>query len=103
MNVHNTALYGLQVLLHDPLYNWSVGPGRAAARQEAEQWGRLQQQAGQGNRMASRALLRLAAKLEGREEGTTPLSVPGQVATLIQQATDIFNLSHVFEGWQAWC
>jgi phosphatidylinositol kinase/protein kinase (PI-3 family) len=27
----------LEVLLHDPLYNWSVGPGKAAARQEAGQ------------------------------------------------------------------
>ena len=42
-------------------------------------------------RMANRALLVLAAKLEGREEGA-PLSVQGQVSTLIQKATDPANL-----------
>merc|ERR1712142_172502 len=45
----------LEVLVHDPLYNWSVGPEKAAS------------------------------KLEGREEGA-PLSVQGQVNTLIQKA-----------------
>ena len=53
-------------------------------------------------RMANRALLVLAAKLEGREEGAT-LSVQGQVSTLIQKATDPANLCSVFEGWAAWC
>ena len=52
--------------------------------------------------MASRALLVLSAKLEGREEGAT-LSVEGQVSTLIQRAADPANLSAVFEGWAAWC
>eukprot|EP00092_Neocalanus_flemingeri_P036466 GFUD01039708.1.p1 GENE.GFUD01039708.1~~GFUD01039708.1.p1 ORF type:complete len:2472 (+),score=743.58 GFUD01039708.1:84-7418(+) len=92
----------LEVLVHDPLYNWSVGPGKAAARQEAGQWEELQKETGQGNRMANRALLVLAAKLEGREEGA-PLSVQGQVSTLIQKATDPANLCSVFEGWAAWC
>ena len=53
-------------------------------------------------RMANRALLVLAAKLEGREEGA-PLSVQGQVNTLIQRAMDPANLCAVFEGWAAWC
>jgi len=92
----------LEVLVHDPLYNWSVGPEKVAARQEAGQWEELQKEAGQGNRMANRALLVLAAKLEGREEGA-PLSVQGQVSTLIQKATDPANLCSVFEGWAAWC
>jgi len=52
--------------------------------------------------MANRALLVLAAKLEGREEGA-PLSVQGQVNTLIQKAMDPANLCAVFEGWAAWC
>jgi len=92
----------LEVLVHDPLYNWSVGPEKAAAKQEAGQWEELQKETGQGNRMANRALLVLAAKLEGREEGA-PLSVQGQVSTLVQKATDPANLCSVFEGWAAWC
>merc|ERR1719369_2310127 len=92
----------LEVLVHDPLYNWSVGPEKAAAKQEAGLWEELQKETGQGNRMANRALLVLAAKLEGREEGA-PLSVQGQVNTLIQKAMDPANLCAVFEGWAAWC
>ncbi len=30
----------LEVMLHDPLYNWSVGPGKAAAKQAGE-WKKL--------------------------------------------------------------
>ena len=44
----------LEVLLHDPLYNWSVGPGRAASRQEAGQWEELQKENEGGNKMANR-------------------------------------------------
>ena len=90
----------LEVLLHDPLYNWSVGPSKAAARQEAGQWEELQERG--GNKMANRALLVLSAKLEGREEGAA-LSVEGQVTALIQRATDPANLCAVFDGWAAWC
>ena len=57
----------------------------------------------EGNRMASRALLVLSAKLEGREEGGGSLSVEGQVSALIQRATDPANLCTVFEGWSPWC
>merc|ERR1711915_745477 len=54
----------LEVLVHDPLYNWSVGPEKAAAKQEAGMWEKLKKETGQENRMANRALLVLAAKLE---------------------------------------
>ena len=90
----------LEVLLHDPLYNWSVGPSKAAARQEAGLWEELQERG--GNKMANRALLVLSGKLEGREEGAA-LSVEGQVTALIQRATDPANLCAVFEGWAPWC
>ena len=37
-------------MLHDPLYDWSVGPSKVAARQAGE-WEQLKQhEAGQGNR-----------------------------------------------------
>ena len=44
----------LEVLLHDPLYNWSVGPGKAAARQEAGMWEQLREGETGGNKMANR-------------------------------------------------
>lgn len=44
----------VKVLLHDPLYNWSVGPGKAASRQEAGQWEQLQKENDGGNKMANR-------------------------------------------------
>ena len=40
----------LEVMLHDPLYDWSVGPSKVAAKQAGE-WEQLKkQEAGQGNR-----------------------------------------------------
>jgi len=89
----------LEVMVHDPLYNWSVGPSKVAARQ-AGQWEKLQENTS-GNRMANRALMVLKAKLDGREEGT-PMSVEGQVNKLIQEATDPENLCSIFAGWQPW-
>ena len=49
-----SVLTVLEVLLHDPLYNWSVGPGRAASKQEAGQWEELQRENEGGNKMANR-------------------------------------------------
>ena len=118
---HKAALVTvLEVLLHDPLFNWSVGPSKAAAKQDAGKWEEMRrEEAGQGNRMAGRALIVVSGKLDGREDGAS-LSVEGQViqkfsdilfyiftlyqvSTLIQKATDPANLSAVFEGWAAWC
>ena len=43
-------------MLHDPLYDWSVGPSKVAARQAGE-WEQLKQhEAGQGNRKRFRFL-----------------------------------------------
>jgi hypothetical protein len=46
----------LEVMLHDPLYNWSVGPGKAAAKQAGE-WKKLCDEDGgqknKGNRQVS--------------------------------------------------
>jgi ataxia telangiectasia mutated family protein len=55
--------------------------------------------AGEVNRMAERALVRLRQKLQGTEEGTTT-SVGGQVNRLLQQARNPGNLSRLFHGWQ---
>jgi phosphatidylinositol kinase/protein kinase (PI-3 family) len=55
--------------------------------------------AGEVNRMAERALVRLRQKLQGTEEGTST-SVSGQVNRLLQQARDPGNLSRLYHGWQ---
>lgn len=55
--------------------------------------------AGEVNRMAERALVRLRQKLQGTEEGTAS-SVSGQVNRLLQQARDPGNLSRLYHGWQ---
>ena len=53
------------------------------------------------NKMAERVLLRLQEKLEGVEDGVQ-LSISGQVNHLIQEATNVSNLSGLFHGWQPW-
>ena len=42
----------LEVLVQDPLYNWSVGPEKQliGRMQEAGLWEELQKETGQGNR-----------------------------------------------------
>lgn len=53
------------------------------------------------NITAERALLRVIAKLEGRQEGIAGvLSTENQVEWLIAQATSVMNLYRLFEGWQ---
>lgn len=51
-------------------------------------------EAGRSGGAAQRALLAVAAKLSGDVRG------PGQVATLLRQATDNHRLSKLFPGWQ---
>lgn len=48
---------------------------------------------------AERALIRIKNKLEGTEFGSI-LATAGQVARLLQQATDVKNLSRLYPGWQ---
>jgi len=93
----------LEVLVHDPLCDWSVGPSKAAAKQTEKEWEKLQKREdGQGNRMAERALRVLVSKLEGREDGS-PLSISGQVGSLIQHARNPDHLSRIYIGWSPWC
>jgi len=40
----------------------------------------------------------------GAEQGGgEPLSLPSQVAALIQQARDPANLCRIYHGWSPWC
>ena len=102
----------LEVLIYDPLYNWSLSPAKAYRLQHGKEadatvrsrWendSEIQQASNQtnNNKMAERVLLRVIQKLNGMEEGYH-LSVEGQVNLLIQQATDPSRLCALFPGWQ---
>ena len=102
----------LEVLIYDPLYNWSLSPAKAYRLQHGKEadatvrsrWendSEKEQASNQtnNNKMAERVLLRVIQKLNGMEEGYH-LSVEGQVNLLIQQATDPSRLCALFPGWQ---
>ncbi|XP_060761720.1 serine-protein kinase ATM [Neoarius graeffei] len=110
----------VEVLLYDPLFDWTMNPLKAFYLQQQDEQAELNATlnptpAGEEpethrkpssdsqsfNKVAERVLLRLQEKLKGVEEGTV-LSVGGQVNLLIQQAMDPKNLSRLFPGWQAW-
>uniref|UniRef100_A0A671YCG8 non-specific serine/threonine protein kinase n=1 Tax=Sparus aurata TaxID=8175 RepID=A0A671YCG8_SPAAU len=108
----------VEVLLYDPLFDWTMNPLKAFYLQHDEQQElnatlgstvggddidsrRKSSDSQSFNKVATRVLLRLQEKLKGVEEGTV-LSVGGQVNLLIQQAMDPKNLSRLFPGWQAW-
>uniref|UniRef100_UPI003AAD459E serine-protein kinase ATM n=1 Tax=Centroberyx gerrardi TaxID=166262 RepID=UPI003AAD459E len=109
----------VEVLLYDPLFDWTMNPLKAFYLQHDEQQElnatlnstlggddidnhrKASSDSQSFNKVAERVLLRLQEKLKGVEEGTV-LSVGGQVNLLIQQAMDPNNLSRLFPGWQAW-
>ncbi|XP_068173804.1 serine-protein kinase ATM isoform X3 [Antennarius striatus] len=117
-NAQEALLTIVEVLLYDPLFDWTMNPLKAFQLQHDEQQElnatlpstiggddvdnhRKSSDSQSFNKVAERVLLRLQEKLKGVEEGTV-LSVGGQVNLLIQQAMDSKNLSRLFPGWQAW-
>lgn len=118
MHNHQEALLTiLEVLLYDPLNNWTISPQKAAALQgrrdrmdtetselnvtmDIDNANASAQDSQESvNKLAERVLLRLQQKLQGYEEGVQ-LSVTGQVNNLIQEARDPKNLCKLFPGWQ---
>ncbi|KAI5092996.1 serine-protein kinase ATM [Silurus meridionalis] len=110
----------VEVLLYDPLFDWTMNPLKAFYLQQQQdeqaelnatlnptpageepESHRKPSDSQSFNKVAERVLLRLQEKLKGVEQGTV-LSVGGQVNLLIQQAMDPKNLSRLFPGWQAW-
>ncbi len=107
----------IKVLMHDPLYVWTLSPLKALSVQRK----RDMDTSGVANtdvletgneprdnldessvkKMAERVLVRLRQKLDGIEDGTL-LSVKGQVNHLIREARDPKNLCRLFPGWQPW-
>ncbi|KAI9087642.1 hypothetical protein K1719_030512 [Acacia pycnantha] len=107
MRTNKEALLTIvEVFIHDPLYKWALSPLKALQRQKEtdddldttflEPRGDLE-----GNKDATRALLRVKQKLDGYEEGEMR-SVHGQVQQLIQDAIDPERLCQLFPGWGAW-
>ncbi|KAG8452945.1 hypothetical protein GDO86_004664 [Hymenochirus boettgeri] len=104
----------VEVLLYDPLFDWTMNPLKALYLQQDEVdlgstlggddpecTRNISSDSQSFNKVAERVLLRLQEKLKGVEEGMV-LNVGGQVNHLIQQAMDPKNLSRLFPGWKAW-
>ncbi|OCT57599.1 hypothetical protein XELAEV_18003301mg [Xenopus laevis] len=112
-NNQEALLTIVEVLLYDPLFDWTMNPLKALYLQQDEvdlnatlggddpECNRNSCDSQSVNKVAERVLLRLQEKLKGVEEGMV-LSVGGQVNHLIQQAMDPKNLSRLFPGWKAW-
>uniref|UniRef100_H0ZQW0 Serine-protein kinase ATM n=1 Tax=Taeniopygia guttata TaxID=59729 RepID=H0ZQW0_TAEGU len=115
-NSQEALLTIVEVLLYDPLFDWTMNPLKALYLQqrpadEADMSSTLgtdpqepKRKASDDqsfNKVAERVLMRLQEKLKGVEEGTV-LSVGGQVNLLIQQAMDPKNLSRLYHGWKPW-
>lgn len=96
----------LEVLLYDPMYTWTISTKQAQRRQlESDDDDSNDDSTNQVERdsMASRALLKIQAKLKGQADDSTGYSsVEGQVECLIQKATSKSLLSRLFRGWQAY-
>lgn len=118
-NSQDALLTVLEVLLHDPLYKWSISFSDALKTQRVHGEedghgindqsamptfeGRHQQgkKADSGNNEAMRVIFRLRQKLQGVEDGVA-MSVTGQTNYLIEEARNEENLALLFQGWQAW-
>uniref|UniRef100_A0A8C3U3C7 non-specific serine/threonine protein kinase n=1 Tax=Catharus ustulatus TaxID=91951 RepID=A0A8C3U3C7_CATUS len=115
-NSQEALLTIVEVLLYDPLFDWTMNPLKALyLQQRPEDEADMNSTLGTDpqepkrkasddqsfNKVAERVLMRLQEKLKGVEEGTV-LSVGGQVNLLIQQAMDPKNLSRLFPGWKPW-
>ncbi|XP_068241654.1 serine-protein kinase ATM isoform X2 [Palaemon carinicauda] len=86
----------VEVLRHDPLYQWTLSPQQVARLQDE---GENQEIGINSASMADRVVLRVQQKLAGFEDGFSR-NVSEQVTVLIQQATSESNLSRLFPGWQ---
>ncbi|CAH0603140.1 unnamed protein product [Chrysodeixis includens] len=95
-----TLLTILEVLLCDPLYSWSVKTAQQnAPNTSLDTTAECATSSPSG--LAARALLVVRSKLCGTDGGgAAGVAVPGQVARLLHQAADPFNLCRLFHGWQ---
>lgn len=105
----------LEVLLYDPMYDWTLTSTQARNRQMKNNDDRMDLTTDdeseekksvdlvERNSMASRALQRIQTKLKGANEGSSSFSsIEFQVESLIQDAINPSYLSKLFRGWQAY-
>ncbi len=112
----------LEVVIHDPLYKWSLSPIEARNKQDKRTAaamitavpneddtlvsgpaGSNSAPASAGRDAAERTLMRIRNKLQGFEDSTGEgLGVEGQVEQLIATARDTKNLSRIYIGWAPW-
>lgn len=97
----------MEVFKYDPLHRWAstvmTGEDNRTSEDGHEEDNLdldLEDTAGVPKE-AERALLRVKEKLQGWEEGTL-LSERGQVAHLINVASDLDLLAQMYYGWQSW-
>ena len=88
-----TVLTILSTLRHDPLVDWCKRNSREDSSGRAE------------SNEAENELEKIDLKLQGINQmrSLTALSVEGQVQRLINEATDITNLSQMYIWWMPWC
>jgi ataxia telangiectasia mutated family protein len=113
----------LKVVIHDPLYKWSLSPqdirnrqlftstlgeaggGNNVGKMNLKDKARAPQTPVDNNNQfgrdaGERTLLKIRAKLQGHEDPAGDgLSIHGQVEYLINEAVSIENLSKIFPGW----
>jgi serine/threonine-protein kinase ATR len=102
----------LETFVHDPLVEWSRGAAVAAALAVGGSVGGRQAAAAAAaaeadNPQAQDAMATMRGRLTGtllgvRSTPCLPLAVPGQVARLIDEATDRGNLADMYIWWMAW-
>ena len=112
-----------EVLIFDPLYNWTLSPKKAYMLQQkkisidnenssindvnslnttnnnSSNDSPLSIVQNEKNKIAEHILFRLRQKLQGYESGVK-LSCIGQVNLLIQEAINPENLARLYAGWQ---
>lgn len=84
----------LEVVMNDPLYTWTLVPRKKRVRTEL-----VIDQTPVKAKTAESVIITCRRKLEGQEHGDR-LSVEGQVATLIAEATDRKTLAMMYHGWK---
>jgi len=110
-----TLLSVLETFVHDPLVEWSRGAAAAAALSIGGRNAAAAAGGGGGggaggeadNPQTQDAMATMRGRLTGtllgvRSAPCLPLAVPGQVARLIDEATDRGNLADMYIWWMAW-
>lgn len=113
----------VEVLLHDPMFNWALTPeevlreqlasskneadifesdlSRSLDESAADEVARKVNKDINGSAEAQRALNRISEKLDGLE-GTERLSVEAHVARLVDEAQAFHVVAAVYPGWAPW-